>query len=374
MQNLIVDNLREIDNSHTTVRRLDIASQCIKRIGDRRVPVEIIKKELIAWNIELNSYDPDYKDKKGKLVEGEENKPTTAFPKYITIIREMGLISQIGHTVSLTRTGYVLYQLIKEKEQFDYYLNSYEKLFYLFNLFSKDADYLLLALDTINCYKDGINQKDAQDKFKTNLENRLSNKLKIATNQARIKIAEKLRVVRHQWRKAEVYSEHILAPRFEWLTDLGILSTDKIKGSTIYRITPTGKLLMDKLPKFSDFDIHDINEEWLRNYAFKNFVTLLSIEDIKNWTEIDPHLQNEYLGAALDESYQLFSGGRALRIALSPFVLYTCINFMVEKKVLVEINDIINKLKARFLYKDRIYNAFVAARQNEGYVSIKINR
>lgn len=94
MNLLYADDVREVGNAHTTVRRLDVISQIIKKIGKRRAPKEILKRELIDWNISLEKVKPEYSLKKGKLVEGTK----AAYSRYLKIAEEFGLVSSIGHT------------------------------------------------------------------------------------------------------------------------------------------------------------------------------------------------------------------------------------------------------------------------------------
>ena len=141
------DDVREVGSSHTTVRRLDVISQIVKKVGKRRASKEILKRELIEWNISLEKIKPSYSLKKGKLVEG--TKATSAYSRYLKIAEEFGLISSIGHTISLTKTGNILNHIVNGKDDFDYFLSFSEKMFYLYLLLNKDADYLLLAIDIV---------------------------------------------------------------------------------------------------------------------------------------------------------------------------------------------------------------------------------
>lgn len=372
MESIIIDDLREISSSHTTVRRLDVISQFVKKIGTRKVPKEILKKELIKWNIDLEAINQEYSKKKGKLV--EKGKPTTAFDKYIKIIEEMGLATSLGHTLSLTRTGNILYQFIHFKNDFDDTLIYPERLFYLYLLLVKDADYFLLAADIIASAEHKINQSDAQKKFVNDIEKRLNEKRVLSSSQAKLKISEKLKVVKYNWQKAEVYAEHILAPRFEWLVNLGVLDTYKEKSSTYYNVSQKGVVFLTTIPTLNETPIHDINQKWLNNSFFQSSLSLYQNDKIVQWNDCDLAKQEKYLGNVLLKSYKLFSGGKALRIALNPFLMYSTIYLLSEENLKVEITDIIKKLENSFTFENRTYTLFNAARINEGYISINFKQ
>ncbi|WP_111309603.1 hypothetical protein [Confluentibacter sediminis] len=368
MESIIIDDLREINSSHTTVRRLDVISQFVKKIGTRKVPKEILKKELIRWNIDLEKINEDYANKKGKLAEG--NRPTSAFDKYVKIIEEMGLATSLGHTMSLTRIGNVLFQFIDFKAEFDYTLIYPERLFYLYLLLSKDADYFLLAADIIASADNKINQSDSQKKFVNDIEIRLNEKRNFSTSQAKLKISEKLRVVKYDWQRAEVYSEHILAPRYEWLVDLGVLDTYKEKSSTYYKISQRGSMFLTCIPIVNETIIHDINQKWLNNLFFQSTLSLYQNDKVTEWSDCTLEIQEKYLGEVLLKSYKLFSGGKALRIALNPFLIYSAIYLLSEENLKVELTDLMNRLENSFTFENRTYKLFNAARINEGYISI----
>lgn len=364
-----IDDLREINSSHTTVRRLDVISQFVKKIGLRKVPKEILKKELIKWSSELEEVDQEYSKKRGKLV--EKGKPTTAFEKYIKIMSDIGLITSLGHTLSLTRIGNVLYQFIDCKNDYDYKLIYSERLFYLYILLSKDADYFLLAVDIIASVGGKINQSESQKKFVNDIEIRLKEKRNFSSSQAKLKISEKLRVIKYDWQRAEVYAEHILAPRFEWLVDLGVVDTHREKSNTYYKISRKGIHFLSTIPNLNKTLIHDINQKWLNNSFFMSSLCLYEKNKVIEWKDCSVETQEEYLGEVLLKSYKLFSGGKALRIALAPFLIYSSIYLVSEKKIKIELIEILQKLENSFTFKNRIYKLFYAARINEGYISIK---
>ena len=57
------------------------------------------------------------------------------------------------------------------------------------------------------------------------------------------------------WTKADVYMEHVLMPRLNWLYDLDILV---LKNDLSFEITPQGEILMRILASFNDYT-HSFN-------------------------------------------------------------------------------------------------------------------
>ena len=116
IEGFIADDLRIINSTNTQLRRLEIISGFIKKIGRRQIPSELLKVLMIEWSLKVEKLFPEYVEKNGRLTINQ--KPTTAFQKYVSLMKEMGLIKQLGSVISLTTNGIVLFTLINENDEF----------------------------------------------------------------------------------------------------------------------------------------------------------------------------------------------------------------------------------------------------------------
>lgn len=370
MKNFVVDNIRFIKSTHTLVRCLGILSKYVKTIGSNQFPKEILKQQLIHWSAELEDKSEKYKNHNGKLT--DRKKPTTAFNKYVDLLEGLGLVISFGHVLTNTRLGSLLSLFTKGKDDYDFPLNFQEKLFFLYLLMQKDADVIAVVLQTLNKAGGSVNQTYMQMHFETSIKDRLQKKEEFATIQAKQMIGEKLRVIQYEWTKPEVYSEHILAPRLEWLADLGIVEMRKQAGSTLYNISGKGGIFYKSLDDLPGYEMKDINEDWLIQKAFACFaVTLLDETTISYWSSVSLSERKRIMKNYLMQTYRLFSTGGAMRMALYPSMLYIAMKLLTEKGIVIEFKDIADELKETLTIDDKSFIIRPSARLTEGYISVK---
>ena len=177
-------------------------------------------------------------------------------------------------------------------------------------------------------------------------------------------------IVSNEWRNAESYSEHIIAPRLEWLIDLNIL----IKNEKHFILTPNGTDFVSKFPNINEIEnIIDVNKNFLNQNRFNILTNLfLDANTYDVWESLNDSKQNEILGDCLLLFSKILKSGSALRIALEPSLLFSSIYLLCEKNVLVEFNEIIKKLQESFYYKNKRFKIKTSARMNEGYINIKL--
>jgi len=370
MKSIVVDNLRFIHSTHTLVRCLGILSKYVKTIGSNQTPKEILKQQLIHWSAELEGKSEEYKNHNGKLT--NKKKPTTAFNKYVDLLEGLGLVTSFGHVLSNTRLGSLLSLFTKGKDDFDFPLNFQEKLFFLYLLIQKDADVIVVILQTLNKAVGPVNQAYMQMGFETSIEDRLQLKEKFATIQAKQMIREKLRVIQYEWTKPEVYSEHIIAPRLEWLADLGLVEMRKQAGNTLYNISGKGEIFYKSLDDLQGYEMKDINEDWLIHKAFACFaVTLLDRSTISYWGNISLPERKSIMKNYLLQTYKLFSTGGAMRMALYPSMLYISMKLLAEKGIVIEFKEIADELKETLTIDDKSFIIRPSPRLTEAYISVK---
>jgi hypothetical protein len=375
--NLLSDDLRFIGRMHTTTRLLYVCTEIVKIIGTKELPVEIVKKLAIDWSIQMNSNNLEYSKRKGKLTSTIKisNKViiTSAFEHYIQLLQSFGLITKTGNLLSITKIGSIL-NLYAKEPQSEYKLNQKQKAFYIIRLFTIDSDALILILNILNQKEEGLSQKYLLLNFKDSLLERLNFKIDSSNSQSNEgKFRDLYLKITGGWEKPEIYGEHLLVPRIEWMADLGLIEISKAGSRTVYKLTKIGSIFYNNLPKVGSSVIRDINENWLKSeliYASSLIVLDETKDNLIKYRDMDLSYIKVIIGEQISNAFNFMDKGNVFRISLYPTFLFTVINIMVEKKIIVEYNDILAFLKATYTYNFRKFGVKESGRITESYISI----
>jgi len=361
-----VDNLRFIEGTNTQVRQLRILSALIKIIGNKQLPIDLLKTMALKWSAALEHNCENYNNSNGKLT--ERGIPTSAFTKYIELSESFGLTIKIGHTLSLSKYGSLLFAEINDKRDLDFSLSQYEKGFYLYLILKKDADIMFTLYDIISSSENFINQTNAQRKFKDAFLKRLSTKINYATPHVKVKLAEKKRVIQYDWLSAEKYSEHIIGPRLEWYTVLELLEKEKRGSSTFYSPTKQGRLFFKSMPVIEPFGLPEVNSFWFNNYVFHSLYKLLITKSASPFDKLK--LFKKYLL----EASMSFGSSNAFRIPIEVTFIYISLSMLINNYIILEFFEIEKWLNQKVEFQGKTFSLKTAARSNEGYITIKLNR
>lgn len=364
-----VDGFRFIGNLNTQVRSLAICSQIVKEIGSSHSSKDLLKIRLEKWSLNLEETSKGYTNHNGRLTINK--KGTKAFGRYLEFINNLGLTTSINNIISTTPIGFLLSNLIARKDDGEFVLTEYEQLFYCIELFRRDADALILTLEMIKA-SPGLSQVDLMRSFESAFKNRLSVKKATALPFVQVELSDKFRMVEYQWKNAESYSEHIIIPRVEWLTDLSILVKTKTHKSTNYNLSNSGHEFLAALPSIQGSLNRDVDENWLNCESIKSFCTALNFTDLTNWNVLTEHAKLALLAPILDECYPILSKGGAMRMPLYPLFLTIAIKAAYDQRVIVEFCELEDCFKSVKIGR-RQYTLRKTARLNESYVSISLS-
>lgn len=358
------DSLRFIDNIHTTSRQLGICTQIIKAIGKSNIPKSLLETILINQSAKLEDSNPEYNASSGKLT--ESGKQTTAIKHYLVLCEELGLVRSLNHFYSNTRLAFILLSLLP-KDSNGFRISSLECIFYLYLLLSKDADAILLSCSIVESAEE-INQRSAQEDFLKFLNERLAIKQNNALPIIRQAINEKYRTVNFIWKNATSYAEHILVPRYSWLSQLGLMNISRSHGNTNYSLTLKGRRLQNALPGIET--IKDINDNWLKNKFFSTFETIYSDEKV-HLTNIGFDKKQSLLAEAVSTAVDNIQSSAAFKAPLFDTVLYACLYMYNIMNICVEINETLQALRDGLFFKNRSFSLKEGGRINESYLLIK---
>lgn len=374
----IVDDFRFIGSLHTTARILPVCSLIIKIVNTTQLPLEIIKRRVIDWSIKIEGRDTSYSKRKGKLtvLDKKSNKLTSssAFEHYIDLLISLGLLHKSGNIVTVTRIGTILNSLCNQSLE-TVELSPKEKLFYSNILFTLDGDALLMLMEMLNESDNGESQKSILINFKNSFSLRINAKQISANTQTLSKIREWYLKINQSWTKPEIYAEHLLVPRLEWLQELDIIFISKNGSKTMYVLNTKGKIFYESFPYLLDTKVRDLNVNWCeRNFsnASANLLMSLNSKELIKFPILSESEKKSLIGELLIDAFKVIDTSGAQRISLYPAFLYITVNIAVDNDVILELADFIDFFKVPIFFNNKKYYINQSSRITESYITQSI--
>ncbi len=361
-ENIVVDGFRFIGTLHTVARQLFICSKVLQTIGNRQLPKELLTELMIKWSKEEEFKNEVYKFSKGKLTENGEK--TTALKYYIDLCTSLKLVFNINNFYSCSRLSHILIHFLKKRNNENNQLA--EKLFFFFQIMIVDADGILYVTQQLS--HQPKTQIDLQRNFKDNFNERLIAKQAIANPIVRKEISEKYRVINFIWKKPEKYAEHLLIPRCEWLSSLGIMKIEKQGNFTQYSITEKGRLFLNQIPVISNSGIIDINEIWINRRLFFALGIIFENPDNKLFKDLNINEKEVLMGSSLENAINVIKTSNSFKFPLFDTALFVCIELFCHKNIVINISEVYELLEKGLTYQSRIYSLKLGGRINESYV------
>lgn len=368
---LKVDGFRFIGSLHTTARQLGVCSELVNMLNGRQLPKSLLSELVTRWSAEEENSNEIYSLSKGKLT--EKGKPTTSFSHYLNLAESLGLLLTMNNFVSNKRLANLLIYFRKKSlntPTHNDFANG-EQLFYLSQLLHLDADGIMLVLGLLFNSRPK-NQNLLQEEFKEALNQRLLIKQDAANSHIKSVVAEKYRTVNYTWQNAKKYSEHIVIPRCEWLSSLGLLEIRKSGSSTNYSLTNAGIIFYQNIPLVDAINtIRDVNTDWLFTRTFS--AISLAFYGGKNLAFSKQHevKRKEYLGLALSASSGVVKSSTTFKLPLYDTLLFISI-YLCLKGVCINFRDICEEMENGFIFDNKRYLLKTAGRINEGYITISL--
>jgi len=361
------DELRFINGLHTTVRQPKICSEICKCLGQTPVLYSQLSSELFSWSSKLEESSIQYRQSHGKLT--ISGKPTTALRHYLDFAQVLGLITEYNGSYLRTRLGSLCASFYSQINcQNEVSLNSCEVLFYFFLLLYFDADGLLLIMDLLNS-KSELTQKSIQLEFSKGLIDRIIAKREGASLPLKIKLDEKFRAIKFQWKNPDKYAEHLISSRSAWLIELGFVG--RIGKNKSYGITEHGAALLSKLPIIgTEGAMHDMDIQWFKTSALSQCAKML-FPEIHLFKLLNETSKAIYIAKYLEKSVEVVPGSASFKRPLFESILYTCINIIVMEKFCIDFNDVEEILKANLEINGKRFTLKDNGRWNESYIFVE---
>lgn len=320
--------------TNTKVRRLGYLSLLLSLFEDTpRIAKKNLGRMLEQKAVDNRNAIKAYKNPKGVI--GPSKTGVSANP-YIKLAIEIGVIREMAGHYELGKMGRVFLEAKKEtliSQTNPFELTTFEKVFWLERLLEQDFVYLFTLLEYAFVSKTA-SYSDLRKKFDRMIVEKLEAiNTDINDTLRRAPIRGAIQRI-NGWKRSEVYLEHILMPRINWLYDLDLL---ELKKDQSFELTREGKLLFMYLAQWKDlgkvevcsaasfldaFYIHIANDIFMGGKGIYTSDATTALTD------------------ALTYSFDLFKTMAPNRVTYSVFAAFAKYTLLQNKQIVVEEVDI----------------------------------
>lgn len=320
--------------TNTKVRRLGYLSLLLSLFDTSpRIAKKNLSRMLEQIALENHNAINTYKNKKGVIL---PSKTGVSANPYIKLALEIGVIREITGHYELGKMGRVFLEVKKVSQicqDNPFELTTFEKLFWLERLLEQDFVYLF-ALMEYAFVSNKASYSDLRKLFDTLIVDKLEAIYsEVSDNMNKTALRGAIQRIKG-WKKSEVYLEHILMPRINWLYDLDLL---ELKNDLSFELTKEGRLLFLHLAEWRDlgpltvcdatcylesFYIHIANDIFMEGQCDCATDTAEALED------------------ALTYSFDHFKTMAPNRVTFSVFAAFAKYDLLQNKQMVVETANI----------------------------------
>lgn len=345
--------------------RLVTTSTKVRRLGYFKLILSLFKenslylekpflKKVSAVATEYEEELLNYKNTKGIIK--QTNTGGGAKP-YVEVAIGMNLINKVGNGYEQGKVSRA-YNAIQQQCSTLFDMGVIDKAFFLESILRYDYLYIYTLLEyaytaQYPSYKDakGVYQQMLLKNLRHMKEgaNRVDSfkKLNFQTIERRIR----------EWKKPNIYLEHVLMPRLNWLYDLELLV---LRDNLSFELTKEGERLFSAICGWRDISDTAITDPspYLDTCFMKVFEDVYGVYSHKkaNETEIDI-----FLKSYLEESFHLFKTFAPNRVTFSVFANYAKWKLFEETSYSIDVDDIVKGFLKRnedkYIFKfQKFYN------------------
>lgn len=345
--------------------RLVTTSTKVRRLGYFKLILSLFKensfylekpflKKVSAVATEYEEELLNYKNTKGIIK--QTNTGGGAKP-YVEVAIGMNLINKVGNGYEQGKVSRA-YNAIQQQCSRLFDMDVIDKAFFLESILRYDYLYIYTLLEyaytaQYPSYKDakGVYQQMLLKNLRHMKEgaNRVDSfkKLNFQTIERRIR----------EWKKPNIYLEHVLMPRLNWLYDLELLV---LRDNLSFELTKEGERLFSAICGWRDISDTAITDPspYLDTCFMKVFEDVYDVYSHKkaNETEIDI-----FLKSYLEESFHLFKTFAPNRVTFSVFANYAKWKLFEETSYSIDVDDIVKGFLKRnedkYIFKfQKFYN------------------
>lgn len=239
--------------TNTKVRRLGYLNILMRLFENSS---KIAKKSL-SRQLEIMAQDnkellADYKNQKGAIV---PSKTGVSAAPYINLALEMRVIREVNGYYELGKMGRVYLEVqkeITEESSSPFILTTFQKVFWLERILEQDYVYFstLMEYSFVNEHPSYAELRKCFDKLLIEKLETIHSQADMASSQVKMTLKKSIERIK-DWKKPEVYLEHVIMPRLNWLYDLDLI---QLKDDLSFTLTKEGILLLLNMLQWRDLD------------------------------------------------------------------------------------------------------------------------
>ena len=355
--------------TNTKVRRLGYFKLMLSLFKEHTLYLEksfLKKVEDVATEHEGELLN--YKNSKGII---KQTKTGGGAKPYLEVAIGMNLINKVGNGYEQGKISRA-YNALQQVCSTPFNMDLIDKAFFLESILRYDYLYIYTLLEyayTSHC----ASYKEAKDVYQQMLlknlremkegANRVDSikKLNFQTTERRIK----------EWGRPNVYLEHILMPRLNWLYDLELLA---LQDNLSIELTKEGERLFSAICGWKDINGSAITDPapYLDAYFMKIFESVYGGYENEKTREAENDI---LLAKYLEESFHMFKTFAPNRVTFSVFANYAKWKLFKETGITIDIDDIVKGFLKRnedeYIFKfQKFYNDGYIQKRNCNYGNI----
>lgn len=283
---------------------------------------------------------------------------------YLDVAIDLGLLVKRGEILELGKLGKVYLELGKQYDDSSniFELSNIDKSVFLESILLND--YLYISIIIEYAY---ISSSSSYKDLKTRFQELVLNRIRGILNSGKIVSFMDTLTLRNldkrisSWTKAEVYLEHVLMPRLNWLYDLDIINLNK---DLSFTLTKSGIRLFRHLAICLDINQSQICKPhtFFQHHYMQMFCDIYSL--CANLGEFD---EKNYCEVLFTECNSKFKSLAPNRVTYSIFVSFCKRKMLMEHRLIVEesaIRDYLESSNHKYIFKYQQY-------YKDGYIQKK---
>lgn len=330
-------------------------------IETKKISATSINKKFENYSLKYNTFLEENEFKKGLI---SETKSGISAKPYIDIAEDLGLLNKINNIYYPGKSLKVYQKLQCQYSNLNniFELSNFDKLFYLECILKTDYFYFKCLLEIL-FIEENITYSDIVKTFQNQLLYRLEN-YKRANSYGERKLLNNIDTTLNRiknWKKPEVYLEHIIMPRLNWMLDFGILKGTKNK----FEITNIGFRLFQHLSIWNDINTDEIisPDAFLDRFMVHLFDDCYNESQVLNPQNIELILEKVF--THIEDSFDFFKTLAPNRVTASQAANYTKYKLYFEDGIKVGYQYILGELSKKeqdkfiFKYQDQYQDGYI---------------
>lgn len=288
---------------------------------------------------------------------------------YIEIALSLNILNKINNIVH-TGKSFKVYQVLQKQYSVDsniFKLSEFDKIFFLECILKNDYFYFTNLLELF-FFEENTTYKFILEKYQSQLISCLEEykKQNVYMDRKNFNNIDTVLKRINNWEKPEVYLEHILMPRINWMLDFGIL----VESGKGFAITEIGMKLFKHLSIWNDINTDKIISpvSFIERFMLHMYDDCFRNNEIQN--PKDKNFIVEKIYKYIDESFNIFKTLAPNRVTASQSANYTKYKLYLNENIKVGYQFILDSLSEQdrfiFKYQEQYQDGYIQKKHHNG--------